>query len=118
VCEKEGFEITGMYRSDIWHITKKDPWGGVEFAQYKYHNLDQFPFFRIKSTKGEYLVTESGSELFKGNCQPMTELAYVAQLKKEAIKRGIISICNLDISMMHGGELEDKSTELKYRKDT
>lgn len=74
VCEKEGFEITGMDSPDIWHITKKDPWDGVEFV------LDTFNgnILRVDSLK-----LKPSPMVFKAS----TEQAYIAQLEKEAFER-------------------------------
>lgn len=91
LCQENDFELLNVDHEDnekFYVIAKKkDLWDGVEFARYKFPNHLQFPFFKVKDTKGEYLIPENGGELFKGNCDPVTESAYVEQLKKQAFER-------------------------------
>lgn len=131
LCDANDFELLNLNHEDNekYYVVakKKNPWEGVEFVECL-QNLSADDRPRVQ--KGQIcLITEVSGDAFyisqnskypwnKNLFKPSTESAYVEQLRKEAIKRGIISICNLDISMMHGGELEDKSTEFKYRKDT
>lgn len=128
-------ELTGDIGTFI--ISEKDIWEGVEFVEcitdrssnFKkgkiYRRVDEVDFNEPYSVWSEDSVYEDyrkcstyGIGGNKKHFKPSNESAYVEQLKVEALSKDVLVIGSLDISMMHGGELEDKSTVFKYRKDT
>lgn len=83
VCEKEGFEITGMNSPDVWHITKKDIWEGVEFLSVV--GFDKI--YKIKGISNDVIFVEPDMCFTKSVCVPSTEQSYFEQLKREAFER-------------------------------
>lgn len=93
IKSKLGDEFKAEYRvekdSVMVLVTKKDPWDGVEFVEYKDFNLTGGQrYFKINwiDNQKELIHIHSGY-LFKKRCKPSTEEAYVKQLKKEAFDR-------------------------------
>lgn len=86
ICEKEGFDISQV-NSYLIQVSKKDPWDGVEFAQYKFPWEGEEYHFKIQAMTDKMLIDSCGTDMFKDNCKPSTEQAYVDQLKKEAFER-------------------------------
>jgi len=79
---ENGFDITMFSPHDtVFQISKKDPWEGVEFAEYFHFPMKGLTHFKIEKSDEQYLYMTDGSELFKDNCKPSTEQAYVEQLK-------------------------------------
>lgn len=75
LCDKEGFELDFISKStqgamDIFRVSKKDEWEGVEFAMSKY-NCEIYPIKDIE---------------MKSAFQPAFEEQYVEQLKAKAKK--------------------------------
>lgn len=91
VCEKEGFECfepSNIQDEPIFLIRKKkDIWDGVEFSEYIHSPMKNLSHFKIVRSDEQWLYMSDGSELFKHNCKPSTEQAYIEQLKKEAHER-------------------------------
>lgn len=71
----------------IISVKKKDIWDGVEFAEYIHSPMKNLSHFKIVRSDEQWLYMSDGSELFKHNCKPSTEQAYIEQLKKEAFER-------------------------------
>lgn len=87
VCEKEGFTIESYSGGKTAIIGVKDEWEGVEFVQEK----DTLNIYKVRhfhdSQVWGFWVFSDVEWIWKDNCKPSTESAYVEQLKKEAFER-------------------------------
>jgi hypothetical protein len=92
ICEKEGFEVSESHGSDLFQISKKDPWEGVEFEECVISDaLGRYTPGQIYPGKidGDYFYTMFDNNKFsngrnKSHFKPSTEAAYVSQLKEKA----------------------------------
>ena len=85
ICEKEGFWIMRNHNSGSAIVdVKKDPWEGVEFAEYLFPWPDQRDHFKVKQITEKMVIATDGTEMFKDNCKPSTQDAYEEQLKRIA----------------------------------
>ena len=91
VLEKEGFELhpgTIVNQSvGLFYIKKLDIWEGVEFFQYINEDLMVNEAQKVKEFYTSVIRGANGYNYEKEYCKPLTESAYVEQLKKEAFER-------------------------------
>ena len=100
ICEKEGFKVLNESVNDndkFYVVVKKDPWGGVEFAECI--SVDKIgdcvtksKIYKIEIFDNELHLVDDSEERdsfirFHENFQPSTQQAYIEQLKKESFKR-------------------------------
>src|SRR5690606_31434373 len=88
LCEKEGFELDFISQStqgamDIFRVSKKDEWEGVEFAIADYNGII-YKIDRFETSPMKKIWFSHGKFLFPEKCKPSTEAAYVEQLKAKA----------------------------------
>ena len=88
LCEKEGFELDFISKStqgamDIFRVSKKDEWEGVEFAIADYNGII-YKIDRFETSPMKKIWFSHGKFLFPEKCKPSTEAAYVEQLKAKA----------------------------------